>query len=169
MDVLEAIKTRRSVRKYKKKPIPEEHIKKILDAGRWAPSAWNAQHCRFIVLSDGDVRKEVAKATTTHGKFLADAQLGIAVVIDPNGSKHAVEDGAIATQNILLASHSLGISGCWIGSYGMDYEDYAKEVMNIPRDRRLLSIIALGYPDEFPKSQRKELGEIVFRDKYGKK
>ncbi len=167
MDVLEAIKTRRSIRKYEKRPVPEELLAKILEAGRWAPSANNAQPWNFIVLRDEGIRKEMTRVTT-YGKFLAEAPLGIAVVVDPQASTHPVEDGAISTQYMLLAAHALGLGACWIGSYGSDYEEKAKKVLGIPENKRLLSLISLGFPAESPKSAREELRKIVFTDRYGK-
>jgi len=167
MDVLEAIKTRRSIRKYEKKPIPEELLEKILEAGRWAPSASNAQPWNFIVLRDEGIRRELARVST-YGKFLAEAPLGIAVVVEPKASTHPVADGAIATQNMLLAAHALGLGTCYIGSYGSVYEENAKKILGIPENKRLLSLISIGFPAESRKSAREELKEIVFIDRYGK-
>jgi nitroreductase len=172
MDLLEAIKNRRSIRKYRKGPIPEVLILEILEAGRWAPSAGNSQPWNFILLKDEQVKKNVADATT-NGGFLAEASIGIAVVIDPEASNHPVEDGAIATQNMLLAAHVLGLGACWIGSYGSVYEEKVKEMLDIPKKKRLLSIISIGYPAESClksslRKTRKELKEILFIDKYGK-
>jgi nitroreductase len=143
-------------------------IVKILDAGRWAPSAGNSQPWSFIVLRDEEVRRRVAELTT-YGKFLANAPVGIAVVIDPRASTHPVEDGAIATQNMLLAACALGLGACWIGCYNSVYEENVKEVLGIPRDKRLLSIISIGFPAESPTKTRKELKEITFTDRYGRK
>ncbi|MGQ9468279.1 MAG: nitroreductase family protein [Nitrososphaerales archaeon] len=167
MDVLEAIKTRRSIRRYRKDPIQEGLIFKILEAGRWAPSAGNSQPWHFILIKDEQIKRSVAEATT-YGKFLAEAPIGIAVVISPEASTHPVEDGAIATQNMLLAAHALGLGACWIGSYGSVYEEKVKEILNIPKEKRLLSIISIGFPAESPRKTRKELREILFIDKYGK-
>jgi len=163
MDVFEAIKTRRSIRKYGKEPVPEEMLKQVLEAGRLAPSADNSQPWNFIVLRDGKLRKEIAEVAT-YGKFLADAPLGIAVVVDPRASTNPVADGAIATYNMLLAAHALGLGACWIGTYGSAYEDRVKEMLKIPKEKRLLSIISLGFPAE----RRKGLDELVFTDAYGK-
>jgi len=168
VEVFEAIKGRRSVRKYTRNPVPEEFVVKILDAGRWAPSAGNSQPWSFVVLKDEEVKRKVAEATT-YGKFLADASLGIAVVIDPQASTHPVEDGAIATQNMLLAAYALGLGGCWIGSYNSVYEERVKEILSIPKNQRLLSIISIGFPAESPTKMRKELREIMFTNRYGKK
>jgi nitroreductase len=168
MEVFEAIKSRRSIRKYTKDPVPEDLIVKILDAGRWAPSASNRQPWSFIVLKDEEVRRKIAEATT-YGKFLAEAPLGIAVVVDPQASTHPVEDGAIAAQNMLLAAHALGLGACWIGSYNSFYEEKIKIILSIPKNKRLLSIISIGFPAESPTKTRKELRQIVFTDQYGKK
>jgi nitroreductase len=165
LEVFEAIKGRRSIRKYKKDPVPEDFVTRILDAGRWAPSASNRQPWSFIVLKNIDIRKKVAEATT-YGRFLADAPLGVAVVINPQGSNHPVEDGSIATQNMLLAAHALGLGTCWIGCYNSTYEERVKEILEIPKNRRVLSIISIGYPAQSPTSTRRELSEIISTDKY---
>lgn len=167
MDLLEAIRTRRSVRDYKKKPVPERMLKQVLEAGRWAPSANNSQPWSFIVLREEKLRKKIAEVTK-YGKFLAEAPLGVAVAVDPQVSTHPVEDGAIATQNMMLAAHALGLGTCWIGSYGSVHEERVKEILKIPEKKRLLSIFALGFPTEVMESKRKGLEEIVFTDAYEK-
>ena len=113
-----------------------------------------------------DIRKKVAEATT-YGRFLGDAPLGVAVVINPQGSNHPVEDGSIATQNMLLAAHALELGTCWIGCYNSTYEERIKKILEIPKNRRVLSIISIGYPAQSPTSTRRELSEIVSTDKYG--
>jgi nitroreductase len=168
MDVLEAIKERRSIRNYEPKAVPEEKVTQVLEAGRWAPSASNSQPWKFIVVKDEEVRNELARVAT-YGRFLAQAPVAIAVIIDPHASNHPVEDGAAATQNILLAAHALGLGTCWIGSYDSGYEESAKEVLGIARDKRLLSLISLGYPAESPRKRRLELSEIVCYDRYTEK
>ncbi|RLF04653.1 MAG: nitroreductase family protein [Thermoprotei archaeon] len=168
MEVLEAIKTRRSIRRFKKDKVPPSLIREILDAGRWAPSARNSQPWKFIVIVDEELKRKVAEATTA-GKFLANAPIGIAVAVNPKLTRHPVEDGANATMNILLAAHALGLGACWIGSYGSVYEEEVKQLLDIPRDWILLSIIALGYPDEKPSSSRVELKELLYVNKFGSK
>lgn len=165
MDVLQAIKERRSIRKYELKAVPEEKLTQILESGRWAPSASNRQPWRFIVVRDEKVKNELARVAV-YGSFMAQAPVAIAVVIDPQASNHPVEDGAAATQNMLLAAHALGLGTCWIGSYGSGYEERAKEVLGIPRDNRLLALISLGYPAESPTKDRVELSKLVCHDRY---
>ena len=166
MDAVEAMKTRRSIRKYKVEDVPEDVVTTILDCGRWAPSAGNRQPWRFIIVRDSVVRKRLATAFPT-GSFVADVPVAIAVVIDPAGSTHPVEDGAAATQNILLAAHALGLGSCWVGTYNSANEGIGKEILGAPAEHRLLSIIAIGYPAESPTKTRKDLAELTFTDRYG--
>jgi len=166
MDVLEAIKGRRSVRKYQKEPISEEQLVQILEAGRWAPSRGNSQPWKFIVLRNAQGRTDLAEAIPT-GKFLAEAPLGIAVVVDPKASKHPEQEGAAAIQNMLLAAYALGLGACWISVYGTDAEKKAKQILQTPDEEWLLSIVSIGHPAETPEKGRKGLDEITFSDKYG--
>jgi nitroreductase len=167
VEALEAIRTRRSIRKYKKTPVTDEMVDKILEAGRWAPSSKNAQPWKFIVLRDSEVRRKLSELLP-YGKFLAETPLGIAVIVDPSVSSRPVEDGAAVTENMLLAAHALGLGACWIGSYGIANEGKVKDVLGVPQEQRLLSVIALGYADESPQARsRKSLDEIAFNDRYG--
>ncbi|MBN2186721.1 MAG: nitroreductase family protein [Dehalococcoidia bacterium] len=168
MDIIEVIKTRRSIRKYKPDPISEEEINKILEAGRWAPSADDSQPWNFIVLRSQEMRKKLA-SELIWGRFLSQAPLGIAVVVSPRASSHPAEDGAAATQNMLLEAHSLGLGACWIGTYGGTSEAGAKKVLNIPENERLLSVIVIGRPAESPQKMRRTLSEITFTDRYGRR
>ncbi|MBS7658822.1 MAG: nitroreductase family protein [Candidatus Bathyarchaeia archaeon] len=166
MDFIELIKSRRSVRKYQDKPISDEILRKLLEAAHWAPSAHNSQPWEFIIIKDEEIKRRIAEASFW-GKFLSKAPVGIAIVINPTKSNHPVEDGAAATQNLLLAAHALGLGACWIGSYGSIWENKAKEILGIPNNLRLLSIVAIGYPAEKPSSTRKSLESIIHLNKYG--
>lgn len=165
MEAMEAILGRRSIRSYQAREVPEEVLNQVLQAGRWAPSASNFQPCKFIVVRDPKVKGDLAR-TATYGKFLTEAPLAIAVVVDPWSSNHPVEDGAAATLNMLLAAYAMGLGSCWIGVYNSSYEDKARKVLGIPDDRRLLSIIALGYAAESPGSSRVELAQLVCYERY---
>jgi nitroreductase len=166
MDVLEAIKERRSIRQYTPEPVSEEQVTQILEAGRWAPSRGNSQPWKFIVLNDDQMRKELADAIP-NGKFLAQAPQGIAVVVSPEASKHPEQEGAAAIQNMLLAAHELGLGTCWISVHGTDYEEKAKPILQIPDDEWLLSVVSVGYSSEAPEKGRKGLDEITFTNTYG--
>jgi len=165
MDVLEAIRNRRSIRKYHRRDVPDEKLTQVLEAGRWAPSAHNSQPRKFIVIKDEKTRKELARIAP-YGSFLAEAPVAIAVIIDPSSSNHPVEDGAAATQNMLLAACALGLGSCWIGSYGSGYEARAKQILGVPSDRRLLSMISLGYAADSGGSNRIELSKLICYERF---
>lgn len=165
MDVSQAIRGRRSIRKFQSRDVPEEKLMEILEAGRWAPSASNFQPWRFIVVRDKGIRGALARVSS-YGKFMTQSPVVIAVTVDPASSNHPVEDGAAATQNMLLAAHALGLGTCWIGSFDSVWEEQAKEVLGIPAGKRLLSLVALGYPAESGGSSRKPLDDMVSHDRY---
>ena len=167
MELLEAIRTRRSIRKYKPDPIPEDQVREILNAGRWAPSSrMNVQPWKFIVLTDEKLRKEMA-GVLSKGRFIMKSSLGIAITVDPKVAIHPLQDAAAATQNMLLAAHALGLGGCWIAPANESEEKSAKEIIGAPEEVRLTAVISLGYPVETPQIGRKELDEITFINKYG--
>ena len=165
MDAIEAIMGRRSIRRYRDREVPQDLLGKVLEAGRWAPSASNFQPWKFLVVKDPKLRDELAR-TATYGKFLSESPVVIAVVIDPWSSNHPVEDGAAATMNILLAAYALGLGSCWVGSYNSSYEAKARKILRIPDDRRLLSLIALGYAAENPETSRVEMARLVCYDRF---
>lgn len=165
MDTLEAIRGRRSIRRYQQKDVPDGLVVQVLEAGRWAPSAHNSQCRRFIVVRSEKTRKELAQIAA-YGSFLAECPVAIAVVVDPACSNHPVEDGAAATQNMLLAAHAVGLGSCWIGAYGSGYEARAKRILGIPDERRLLSLISLGFAAENGGSSRLELVGLVCQERF---
>ncbi len=164
MEALEAIRSRRSIRKYTEGTISEEQLRQILEAGRWAATKGNKQPWKFIILQDRAVRDELATTLTT-GKFLSQAPVGIAVTINTDNSPEAPLDGAAATQNMLLAAHALGLGACWISAYDTASENEAKRILHIPDDERLLSVVSLGHPAEAPQKEKKDFEDITFIDK----
>lgn len=169
MGIIEIIKSRRSIRKYKQTPVEDEKLNMVLEAARWAPSAGNRQPWEFIVVKDPSIRRKVADIAP-YGGFIAEAPVMIAVVVNPEKDPtHCIEDGAIATTHILLAAHALDLGTCWVGAFGSAYEDDAKRALGVPPNLRVLSLVSLGYPAEERTSTRKDLREIVHYETYGKK
>ena len=159
MEALEAIKTRRSIRKFRSDPVPEEILEQILDAARWAPSAKNSQTWKFIVIKDLKIITDIAEVLQW-GRFLPQAPVVIAVVVDPRLTPHPVEDGTLAAYSMLLAIHALGLGGCWVDpSYR---EEIIAPMLGISEEERLICLIPIGYADETPVMPRKELKDIVF-------
>lgn len=164
MDVIEAIRTRRSIRRYRDTPVSKDVLEKILDAGRWAPSSHNSQPWYFLVIEDQALKETLAQLLP-YGKFLPQAPLAIAVVVDPHETGLPMVDGALGAYSMLLAAHGLGLGGCWINP--IRNEEEAKRVLGIPLEMRLVAILSLGYPAEEPVKSRKELSTMVFKDKFG--
>ncbi|MGQ9733249.1 MAG: nitroreductase family protein [Candidatus Zipacnadales bacterium] len=165
MDTFEAIFSRRSVRKYRPDPVPDEHLERILEAGRQAPSAGNRQPWHFIVVREADRRRELAQACKGQ-MFIADADAIICGCGLPQVSErwHRV-DPAIALQNMILAATALGYGTCWIGAFD---EDEVRRVLGIPPELSVLCLTPVGVPDERPDPRpRKPMGEIVSRETYG--
>lgn len=211
--VLKVIKERRSIRKYKPDPVPDELILKCLEAARWAPTGEDAQPWRFIIVKDKKTREKLGEIAgrgsgrrftvefytgkmlerfgekiktwpeekkkrvfekLTSGKvsaFLAEAPVNIVVcayknVWDPR------EDCSAAIQNMLLMAKALGLGTCWVIGPVTDVRDElkVKELLNIPEEYKIVSVVALGYPDEDPKPRpRKELEEVTFYERFGQK
>lgn len=164
MEVLEAIKTRRSIRRYKPDPVPHDLLIKILEAGRWAPSASNSQPWSFVVFTDREVKRRITRCFF-YGWFLNEAPTGIVVSVDPGLSSCPIQDGSLAVQNMMLAAHALGLGTCWINP-GLN-DDEVKEILNIPRGHWIICALSLGYPAEAPSKLRKRLGDIAFSGRWG--
>ena len=163
MDALQALRTRRSIRKYEDKPIPQETLETIVDCGRLAASGRNEQPWEFVVVTDPKIKEKVAEATD-YGKFIAQAAACIAVFC--RDTTYYIEDGAAATQNILVGAWAMGVGTCWIAG---DKKHYAKTIGNIvkaPANTKLVSLIALGYPAEQPTKSKRELKEVIHWDSF---
>jgi len=165
LDVFEAIKTRRSIRKYKPIPIPDEKLKKILEAARLAPSAANRQPWGFVVVRDAERKKALAEAANNQ-KFLADAAVIVAAVGDPEISKKWFEkDVMIAVEHLALSAAALGYGTCWIGAFN---KAKVKSLLRIPERVSVVVLLPIGVPDETPLTKlRKEFSDIFFEEEYG--
>lgn len=168
MDVLSAIKGRRSIRKYSDKPVAEEKLLKVLEAARLSPSAKNQQEWKFIVVKDSKVREELTKAIGQ--PFVGKAPVILVCCgtetesIMRGGQYRYTVDLSIATAYMILEAYEQGLGTCWLGSYD---EEMVKKVLNIPERVRVVAITPLGYPEESPAQRpRKKLEEIISYDKY---
>jgi len=162
MDALEAIRKRRSVRKYTGAPIPRQDLETIVDAGRLAASGSNAQPWDFIVVTD----REMIQRLKVAAQWMENAGAIIAVVMDPE-SRWWVEDGAAAVENMLIASTALGYGSCWLEGYTLPREKEFKALLGVPKEKRLLTLVPLGVPVEWPTKDKKSLREVVHWERYG--
>jgi nitroreductase len=163
MELMEAIRARRSIRRFLEQPVEEEKILAVLESGRLAPSAKNMQDWRFIVVRDQATRQKLAVAAKDQ-QFVAQAPVVIAACgtssyIMTCGQPTCSIDVTIALDHMTLAAASLGLGTCWIGAF---YEDQAKKILGVPDEIRVVALMPLGYPAEDPLPRpRKEVGDIM--------
>lgn len=168
---MDAMKTRRSIRRYKPDPVPEELLKAVLNAARLAPTANNAQPWRMIVVRDEDTKRKLV-AGANGQKFIAQAPVVIVACGLPDEafataggymSSHVI-DVSISLDHLTLAAHSLGLGTCWVAWFK---EERIRDALGIPEDVRVVALTPLGYPDEAPeKTPRKNLEELVLYERY---
>ncbi|MGD8566005.1 MAG: nitroreductase family protein [Candidatus Bathyarchaeota archaeon] len=160
MSLLDLILSRRSIRRYENKEIPEEVLTQILEAGRQAPSAANRQPVRFVVVNDHDLLKNLCdNLINRFVKYAPVAIVGCANIKSLLTGKWAVVDTTIALQNIVIAAWTLGIGSCWIGACN---EEKVKELLKIPDKWKFVALVTLGYPAEHPRPRKKKSFEKMF-------
>ena len=150
MDTMEAIFTRRSIRKYTKQPVSDEVLKELLEAAMYAPSAGNRQPWCFIVIND---RKILDKIPEYHpyAQMLKEAPVAILVCCEQGlqMGEHGVQDCSAATQNMLLAAHAKGLGAVWLGVYPAEPRvSDIKNLLNLPEHIMPISLVSIGYPAE---------------------
>lgn len=184
MDLFEAIKTRRSVRKFSEKPVEEEKLATVLEAVRMAPSWANGQCWRMVVVKDKTVQQQMSEVSYVESFFapkgyksnpskkaLAEAPLVIVLCADPSRSgvlweqNYYLVDCGIASQNLMLAARAQGLGTVFVGIYD---EEKVKQLLNIPASIRVVGLFPLGYPLEEKKDgpPRKPLSEICYSEKW---
>lgn len=167
MDTFETIRTVLAVRQYQDKPIPQEVLREIVEAAHLTASSINGQPWHFIVVREKAPLNELAQAVTT-GRYIAQAPVAIAVVIDPQ-SVFAVSDGSRAIQDMILTAWSHGVGSNWAGWVG--HLAAVKPILGIPDPLDVLAIVPFGYParKNLGKGQkkRKPFSEVVFSERFG--
>ncbi len=165
MDVMEAIFTRRSIRKYSGQPVPDELIKELLEAAMCAPSAGNRQPWHFIVINDHKIIDEIPKYHR-YAQMLGEAAVAIVVCCDVTLERSGLgfEDCSAATQNILLAAHAMGLGAVWLGIHVPEgQEGPTQKLLNIPGNIKPVSIISIGYPaEEKPRQDRYQAARVHY-------
>jgi len=170
LNVLEVIKTRRSIRRYKSTNISDDVIHQLIDVARHAPSADNIQPWEFIVVKDKRIKEQLAK-THAWSAFVNDAPVCIVVLGNEKASpSYFLIDATCATENLLLSAHALSLGACWVAVYdphNPSFEDYVRVVLNVPLHLRVIAMVPIGYPDEkvVPRNLR-EIDKIIHSDRY---
>ncbi|MFC2003297.1 nitroreductase family protein [Chloroflexota bacterium] len=187
MEVLEAIQTRRSIRRYQDTPVDDKTIEVVLEAAHWAPSWMNTQCWRFIVVRESSIKSRLADTLIAHpelgdknpsDKAIRNAPVVIVACAELGESgyeknKPATDKGdwfmfdvALAMQNLTLAAQSLGLGTVHVGLF--DAQE-AASILKVPEGFCVVEMTPLGYPDQQPKPRaRKELAEILFHDTWGR-
>lgn len=170
MEILKAVKERRSVRDFQKKDIPEEIIDKLIDALIWAPSAGNLQARRFYFIKDARLKRDIASAALNQS-FISEAPLAIVGCTDSSISNrygergvnlYSIQDVATSIMGMMLVAYENGLGTVWVGAFR---EGEASKVLNLPRNLRPVAIVPVGYPSRIPSPPRRVSREeaIEFR------
>ncbi|MGC8849780.1 MAG: nitroreductase family protein [Candidatus Bathyarchaeia archaeon] len=174
MDFFEAVEGRRSIRAFKKAPVDDGILRRVLEAAQWAPSAGNLQARDFIVVRDPSVKERLARAALGQW-FIVEAPVNVVVCanLERSASRYgergrrfyAWMDAAAAVENLMLAAHALGLASCWIGAYR---DEEVSEILGLPEWVKPVAIIPLGYPGEktYP-TPRTAVEKLTYRDRYG--
>ena len=167
MKVMDAIKTRRSVREYTDRPVEEEKLEQILDAARLAPSARNEQKWKIIAVTDPELRKQMVNACNNQ-RFIGEAPVNLVICAHGDrmmscGQSARTVDCSICMAYMILEAVEQGLQSCWIGSFD---PDKVREVLNIPDDYIVVAVAPLGYPTKDGKpAPKKSRDEVVVYNK----
>lgn len=173
LSTYEAILNRRSIRRYKQKPIPYQVLKKLVNAARHAPSAANLQPCEFTIVDDKKRIDDIFPALkwaayiAPIGNPPQERRPVAYIVVLINREKRAKggeEDAAAATENILLTAYEEGLGSCWLGSIK---KDKIREILKIPPYCSIESVISLGYPQESPLLEEMKDSVKYYQDEEG--
>jgi nitroreductase len=173
-DVIEFLRSLRSVRRFTEQPVPQEAVDDLLTVARWSGSAKNVQPWQFIVVRDRETLQELG-ALPGYVTHLAHAPLVIVLVMDgdPSAVQQETFDEGILSQRIQLAAQAHGL-GSSIGWFHGEGRDKAKDILGVPRDRLLRTALSIGYEDPgaeggrmHPEQARKPLAELVHQERWG--
>jgi nitroreductase len=168
MDLFEAIKNRRSIRTFEDRAVPDDMVKKIIEAGQWAPSACNRQDWKFIIIDNSEAKEKLLKETTAY--FVGKAPLLILVIYSNRTDNLEYKDhlltAAMAIQNMQLAAYSLGLGSCCVNN--LPIKSRLRKIFNIPRNYDPVSLVCLGFPKAVPRplKRRESLDEIISRNSF---
>jgi nitroreductase len=184
--VIDAIKSRRAIRSFEDKPVPDKALKVLLEAATYAPSAINIQPWKFTIVTNKEEMKrlsDMAKPALIRSlpdvgdeglvglkRRLSDPQYNIfynaplLIFVSGAKSRYAVYDCSMAAQNMMLAAYSLGIGSCWIGTaVSTANNPKVKADLGIPEDHEVHAAIIFGYPKEIPKAPVKRPAQVLKR------
>jgi nitroreductase len=160
--MIDLLRKRWSIRKYKEKQINKKKLNLLLEALLRSPSSRNIKPCQFIIVDNRDLLQKLSESKENGSQFLQDASLGIVVCADGTKSDVWIEDCSIASIIVQMTAQSLGLGSCWIQirnrihSPDETAERYIQGLLGLPEQFKVLSIISIGYPDEKKKPVAKK-------------
>lgn len=164
MEVYDAIKGRRSIRRFKRDPVEDEKIEALKEALRSAPSAGNLRMRRFYLVFNEEVKKRLSVAAFSQ-RFILEAPLVVVAcadlrIADYYGKRgvelYAIQDSAVSVENLMLMAHSLGLGSVWVGAFA---ESEAARALDLPENLRPVAIVPVGYPAAVPSAPSRRLAE----------
>ncbi len=175
-DILELIKSRRTIKNFLPKFVSWDYISRIIDAGRHAPSCGNIQNWKFIVVYDADRKQQLAKACHEQYDF-SSASMMIVICAEVEKAEryygergvklYMIQNCAAAAQNMLLEAHSLGLGGAWISAFD---EEEVKGIFGMPPEVSAQIVLAIGYPREIPgKPPKYPLEAVIYFQRWRSK
>lgn len=173
MDIFEAIKGRRSIRKFTSENVSSDDLRKILECATMAPSAGNIQPWEFVIVRDTEIKRRLSVAALDQ-TFIEEAPVVVVVCANEMRSAwgygrrgatlYCLQDTAAAIQNLLLAAYAMGLGACWIGAF---HEEEVRKVLGVPSGIRPVAIVPVGHPAEKPAPRsRRSMSEIAHYEKF---
>ncbi|MBS3786990.1 nitroreductase family protein [Candidatus Bipolaricaulota bacterium] len=174
-NLLETVRERKMIFKFKDKPVEEEKLNAVLQAGYWSESFGDCEPWQFVVVEDPELKQELyelTKRVTIYTAGIKNAPITIAIAITGCGTSHFIEEGAVTAHNMALAAHSLGLGSYWLDVYDLEekkdsVEAEAKRMLGFPDDVRLAYMLPLGYPDQRREETRAKFDDVVHYNRYG--
>lgn len=173
----ELIKNRRSMRKFTDEELTQEQVVELMKAALMAPTSKRSNAWQFVLVDDKETLKKLSLCKEQASQFIADAALAVVVTADPLASDVWIEDASIASIYLQLQAEDMGLGSCWVQvrerftASGMDSGQYVQQVLDIPLQLQVLSIIAIGHKgmERKPFNEEHLQWDKIHLNKYGGK
>lgn len=173
----ELIKNRRSMRKFTDEELTQEQVVELMKAALMAPTSKRSNAWQFVLVDDKETLKKLSLCKEQASAFIADAALAVVVTADPLASDVWIEDASIASIYLQLQAEDMGLGSCWVQvrerftASGMDSGQYVQQVLDIPLQLQVLSIIAIGHKgmERKPFNEEHLQWDKIHLNKYGGK
>lgn len=171
----ELIKNRRSMRKFTDEELTQEEVVTLMKAALMAPTSKRSNAWQFVVVDDKETLQKLSRCKEQASQFIADAALAVVVIADPMGSDVWIEDASIASIYLQLQAEDLGLGSCWVqvrerfAAPGVTSNEYVHDVLDIPLQLQVLSIIAIGHKgmERKPFNEEHLQWEKIHLNRYG--